>query len=154
MTPRAARNPVPLILGVVTLIGAVVLLIADAMPQRFPAGSHAILGAFPLAAIACAYLIFQLTRRDVTIGAGEIVKAILLAAAFLFWAANQMWPGLPEAGLFNDIAIGLFVLDIFLAIAGWPSDHHPERNDEIALMRDLRHVDAGRHFTRDELDER
>jgi hypothetical protein len=50
-----------------------------------------------------------------------MVKAILLAVAFLFWAANQFWPNLPQAGLFNDIAIGLFVLDLFLVIAGWPA---------------------------------
>ncbi len=50
----------------------------------------------------------------------ELAKAILLAAAFLFWAANQFWPNLPQATLFNDIAIGLFVFDVFLVIAGWP----------------------------------
>jgi hypothetical protein len=44
-----------------------------------------------------------------------------LAAAFLFWAANQFWPSLPQASLFNDIAIGLFVLDVFFVIAGWPA---------------------------------
>ncbi len=46
----------------------------------------------------------------------EMAKAIMLAAAFLFWAANQFWPSLPEATLFNDIAIALFVLDVFLVI--------------------------------------
>ncbi len=50
----------------------------------------------------------------------ELAKAILLAAAFLFWAANQFWPNLPQATLFNDIAIALFVLDVFLVIVGWP----------------------------------
>jgi len=50
----------------------------------------------------------------------EFLKAILLAVAFLFWAANQFWPDLPQATLFNDIAIALFVLDIFLVILGWP----------------------------------
>jgi hypothetical protein len=51
-----------------------------------------------------------------------LVRAMLLAAAFLFWAANQFWPNLPQASLFNDIAIGLFVLDVFLAMVGWPAE--------------------------------
>jgi len=51
----------------------------------------------------------------------EFAKAIMLAAAFLFWAANQLWPALPQATLFNDIAIALFVLDVFLVMVGWPA---------------------------------
>ena len=51
----------------------------------------------------------------------EMVKAVMLALAFLFWAANQLWPDLPQATLFNDIAIALFVLDVFLVIVGWPA---------------------------------
>jgi len=51
----------------------------------------------------------------------ELVKAILLATAFLFWAANQLWPHLRQATLFNDIAIALFVFDIFLVMIGWPA---------------------------------
>jgi hypothetical protein len=51
----------------------------------------------------------------------ELVKVILLAAAFAFWAANQLWPNSPLATLWNDIAIALFVLDVLLAIVGWPA---------------------------------
>jgi hypothetical protein len=68
--------------------------------------------------IALAYLVYQIAHRPPRM---EMVKAILLAVAFLFWAANQLWPGLPQATLFNDIAIGLFVLDVFLVIVGWPA---------------------------------
>jgi len=92
--------------------------VQDAAPQMFPAGSHEVLSALSLASIAAAYLIFQWARRS---GAMEWLKAILLAAAFIFWAANQFWPNSPQAGLFNDIAIGLFVLDVFLAMTGWPA---------------------------------
>jgi hypothetical protein len=45
----------------------------------------------------------------------------MLAAAFLCWAANQLWPDRREATLLNDIAIALFVLDVFLVMAGWPA---------------------------------
>jgi len=113
-----ARRLVPLILGSITLAAVAMLFVEDARPRLLPAVSHEVLAAFSLAMIACAYMVFQLVHRRPL---AELVKTILLAAAFLFWAANQLWPTLPQASLFNDIAIGLFVLDVFLVIAGWPT---------------------------------
>lgn len=107
-----------LILGVITFADVVLLFVQDAAPHLFPANSHAALAASSLALIAFAYLIFAAAHRG---GAAELAKAVLLAAAFVFWAANQLWPNLPQAPLFNDVAIGLFVLDVFLVIAGWPA---------------------------------
>lgn len=104
-------------LGAVTLAGVAVLLGWDAFPWLLPAGSHAILAAFSLAMIAFAYLVYQIALRP---AAMEFLKAILLAVAFLFWAANQFWPNSPHATLYNDLAIALFVLDMFLVIVGWP----------------------------------
>ena len=112
-----SRRLVPLVLGGVTLAGVAVLLVQDVVPALFPAGSHDSLAAFALAMIAVAYLIYESAHRPTAI---ELLKAILLAAAFLFWAANQFWQKLPQAALFNDVAIALFVFDIFLVIAGWP----------------------------------
>ena len=114
---QRGREWLPLALGVVTLAAVALLLVQDAFPRGIPTPSHEFLAAFSLATIAVAYLAFQLAERATR---ADLVKAILLACAFLFWAANQLWPRLPEAGLFNDIAIGLFVLDLFLVIAGWP----------------------------------
>ena len=127
------RRLVPLIMGVATLASVVLLLVEDAAPRLFPARSHDSLAAFSLATIACAYVAFQLAHRR---GAAELAKAILLAAAFLFWAANQFWPKLPEASLFNDIAIGLFVLDVFLVIAGWPPGANGSFPDHCCEGRD------------------
>jgi MFS superfamily sulfate permease-like transporter len=107
----------PVVLGVITLAGVGVLLVWDAFPRLFPGGSHDFIAAFPLATIAFAYLVYQVAHRP---PAKEFVKAILLAVAFLFWAANQLWPDLRQATLFNDIAIALFVLDVFLVMVGWP----------------------------------
>ena len=59
------------------------------------------------------------------------MKAGALAIAFLFWAANQMWSDLPLATLFNDIAIGLFVLDVYLVMVGWPATSPDESFAEI-----------------------
>jgi hypothetical protein len=112
-----AHRALPVILGVVTLADVGVLLVWDAWPGIFPARSHDYLGAISLAMIAVAYLVYQIVHRPPL---KELVKAILLAVAFLFWAANQLWPASPRATLYNDIAIALFVFDVFLVIIGWP----------------------------------
>jgi hypothetical protein len=111
------------LLGAVTVAGVAVLFAWDADPRLFPARAHDYLAAFPLAMIAIAYLVYQAARRPSRM---EALKAILLAAAFLFWAANQFWPALSLATLFNDIAIALFVLDVFLVIVGWPASSPDE----------------------------
>jgi len=111
------RRLLPVILCIVTLVSVGVLLLWDILPGLFPVGAHDFLAAFPLALIACACLVYEALRRPAP---SELIKAILLACAFLFWAANQLWPNLRQATLFNDIAIALFVLDVFLAIIGPP----------------------------------
>jgi hypothetical protein len=111
------RRLLPVILCIVTLVSVGVLLLWDILPGLFPVGAHDFLAAFPLALIACACLVYEALRRPAP---SELIKAILLACAFLFWAANQFWPALRQATLFNDIAIALFVLDVFLAIIGRP----------------------------------
>lgn len=113
-----AHRALPVILGVITLASVVVLLAWDAFPRLFPARAHDVLAAFPLAMIAVAYLLYQSAHRPARL---EVVKAFMLAVAFLFWAANQFWPDLSQATQFNDIAIGLFVLDVFLVMVGWPA---------------------------------
>jgi uncharacterized membrane protein len=114
--PRS-RRALPVFLGVVTLADVTVLFVWDAFPSLFPARSHDFLAASSLALIALAYLVYQVAHRP---PAKEFAKAAMLAVAFLFWAANQLWPSLPQATLFNDIAIALFVLDVFLVMVGWP----------------------------------
>jgi len=105
-------------LGVATLVSAAVLLVWNLTPGRFPARAHDVLGALPLAVIAIACLAHQASRPA---GWREALKAALLAAAFLFWAGNQLWPDHPRATLMNDVAIVLFVLDVFFVIVGWPA---------------------------------
>ena len=113
-----AHRALPVILGVITLADVGVLFLWDASPGLFPARSHDYLAAFSLGMIAVAYLIYQIAHRPQRM---EFAKAAMLAAAFLFWGANQLWPNCPQATLFNDIAIALFVLDVFLVMAGWPT---------------------------------
>jgi hypothetical protein len=113
-----AHRFLPVLLGAVTLAGVGVLFAWDAFPRLFPANAHNLLGAFPLAMIALAYLAYQSAHRPPR---KELFKAVLLAVAFLFWGANQLWPNAAQATLYNDIAIALFVLDVFLVIVGWPA---------------------------------
>jgi hypothetical protein len=118
-----AHRALPVLLGILTLAGVGVLLVWDVVPSLFPARAHDALGAFPLAMIAIAYLVYNTAHRPRVL---EFVKAILLAVAFLFWAANQLWPDSPRATLYNDIAIALFVLDVFLVMIGWPASSPDE----------------------------
>jgi len=113
-----AQRATPVILGILTLVSLAVLLAWDFAPSRFPVNAHDLLGALPLAMIAITYLVYQSVRRPPW---RELLKAILLAAAFVLWAANQLWPNSRLATLWNDIAIALFVLDVFLVIVGWPA---------------------------------
>ena len=96
-----ARRSLPLAMGAFALAAIVVLMAWDLSPGLFPARAHDVLGAFPLALIAFAYLAHQAVIRPAR---RDLVKAILLALAFLLWAANQLWPDLPQATLLNEDA--------------------------------------------------
>jgi hypothetical protein len=108
-----SRGRLPLALGVLAFVSVVALLGWDGFSRFFPLRAHDLLGALPLALIAFAYLAHQAACRP---SRKDLIKAVLLAVAFLFWAANQLWPDLPQATLFNDIAIALFVLDVLLTM--------------------------------------
>jgi uncharacterized membrane protein len=118
-----AHRMLPAALSVLTLGATALLLMCDAKPSLFPPHSHDVFAAMPLVLIAVAYLVYQAIR---VVGLLELVKAVLLAVAFLLWAANQLWSDLPGAQLLNDFAIALFVLDMFLVIIGWPSSSPDE----------------------------
>ncbi|HXX69288.1 MAG TPA: hypothetical protein VEK07_19040 [Polyangiaceae bacterium] len=105
-------------LGVVGTLALAPLVLWDVRPELFPATAHALLGTIPLATIALLYVLHQHLRRA---GRGELARAALVAAAFLFWAANQLWADRPMATLLNDIAIAGFVLDLVLAMVQQPS---------------------------------
>jgi hypothetical protein len=101
-------------LGLLTLAAVALLLAWDFFPARFPPKAHDALSALPLALIALAWLGHRLAQRPTR---AELARAIVLAAAFLFWAANQFWPDFPRATLFNDLAVALFVIDVWLTMA-------------------------------------
>ena len=89
------------------------LLLWDAFPRVFPARAHTVLGATPLALIALSAAVYQIARRPSWY---DLLRTAILAAAFLFWAGNQFLADASIATLLNDLAIALFVLDVFLTI--------------------------------------
>lgn len=109
---------IPTALGVLTLMSAGMLLVSDASADSLSSQAHDRLAALPLLLIALACLAYQAVRRGAP---KEWARALLLAFAFVFWAGNQLWPDRRTATLLNDIAIAAFVLDVFLAIVGWPA---------------------------------
>ena len=122
-----ARRLVPLTLAAISLAGVFVLLVGDVRPQLFAANAHALLGALPLAIIAFAWLAHGALKRASLV---DLLKATLLSAAFLFWAANQCLSNLRLAVVCNDIAIALFVLDLVFIIASRPPEGEHAGNSE------------------------
>jgi hypothetical protein len=107
-------------LAVLAVLALVPLLVWDGEPKVFPAHAHDALAAMPLALIAIVCLAHLIVRRA---SVSEIAKTCILAAAFLFWAANQFWPEHPIATRFNDLAVALFVLDVVLTIVTWSNEN-------------------------------
>lgn len=105
------------VLGAATMASVALLLAWDVNPNSFPASAHLVLGAIPLALIALSYSIYQVHLRPPR---AHLVRAIILALAFLCWAENQLLGDGRLATLFNDLAIALFVVDVFLTMVGWP----------------------------------
>jgi hypothetical protein len=129
----------PAALGALTLGAVGLLLVADFVPSWLTRQNHDRLGAMPLALIAVAYLLHQTVLRPAP---KEVLKTVLVAVAFLCWSANQVWPAPFAAMVFNDIAIALFVLDVFLVIIGWPPTPPDEGFAETS--RDLAPRNQGR----------
>jgi hypothetical protein len=112
-----AHRTLSVILGALTLAFVGVVLLCDGFPSLLPGKSHDKLAAISLALIAVSYLVYQAAHRPPW---REWAKAVMLALAFLFWAANQVWPDAHQAIVLNDFAIALFVFDVFLVMVGWP----------------------------------
>jgi hypothetical protein len=105
---------VTVLLLAVALASSAVLLSLD-VSQGFREGeARRVVSALPLIAIALACLAFHATWTPRPL---DLLKRVLLSAAFLFWAANQLFPTKGWAPVANDVAIALFVLD--LAVILW-----------------------------------
>lgn len=106
--------------GALTVLSLALLLAWDVAPEFFPSRAHLVLGAGPLALIAVTYLAYQALLMRA--GPAHMFRAVVLALAFLCWAANQALDATPVATLMNDLAIALFVIDVLLTMLGWPAE--------------------------------
>ncbi|MGZ4316505.1 MAG: hypothetical protein ACXVRS_11840 [Gaiellaceae bacterium] len=106
---------VTILLLVVALASSVVLLGLDTLQGFRESDARRVVSALPLVAIALACLAFHATWTPEPLA---LLKRVLLSAAFLFWAANQLFPTEGWAPVANDAAIALFVLDLALILWG------------------------------------
>ena len=97
----------------IALAGSAVLLVLDVSSGFRQGDARRVVSALPLIAIAFACLAFHATWTPEPL---DLLKRVLLSAAFLFWAANQLYPTKGWAPVANDVAIGLFVLDLALIL--------------------------------------
>ena len=104
---------VTVLLLAIALASSVVLLGLDMSPAFREGDARRVVSAVPLIAIALACLAFHATWTPEPL---DLLKRLLLSAAFLFWAANQLFPTAAWAPVANDIAIALFVLDLALIL--------------------------------------
>jgi hypothetical protein len=104
---------VTILLLALALASSVVLLILDVSEGFRESDARRVVSALPLIAIALACLAFHATWTPEPL---DLLKRVLLSTAFLFWAANQLFPTAAWAPVANDLAIGLFVLDLALIL--------------------------------------
>ena len=95
------------------LTSSAILVGLDASGGFRHSDARRVVSALPLIAIALASLAFHATWTPEPL---DLVKRVLLSAAFLFWAANQLFPSAGWAPVANDVAIALFVFDLALIL--------------------------------------
>jgi hypothetical protein len=110
---------VTVLLLALALASSVVLLALDVSRGFREGDARRVVSALPLIAIALACLAFHATWTPEPL---DLLKRVLLSAAFLFWAANQLFPTAGWAPVANDVAIALFVLDLALIL--WSDLRH------------------------------
>jgi len=104
---------ITVLLLALALASSVVLLSLDVSQGFRESDARRVVSALPLIAIALACLAFHATWTPEPL---DLLKRVLLSAAFLFWAANQLFPTAGWAPVANDVAIALFVLDLALIL--------------------------------------
>jgi peptidoglycan/LPS O-acetylase OafA/YrhL len=88
---------------------AVVLLTSDTSLALPPWISRPEISAAPLFFIGFSLLILQAIRRPRW---SELLKSLLLAAAFLLWGVVQLMPTSPLSRFLGHVVIALYVLDL------------------------------------------
>jgi hypothetical protein len=108
-----SRPRLPSLLATAALVALGPLVAWNLAPGSFGPRAHDGLAALPLGLVALAQFLHQQGQRP---GRLPLLQAAMLSTGFCLWAATQLWPGWPHALVLNDVAIVLFVVELFLAI--------------------------------------
>lgn len=101
----------PGLLARLSVLAAGGLLLASVlMPVPSHTRLHPWISALPLALAGIGYALFQLRVRP---SRAVLLKRMLLAAAFVFWAIDQVMPAGRAAVFIGDAVIAAYVLDLF-----------------------------------------
>ncbi len=98
------------VLAKLSLLAAAVLLCASLFVTN---GNHAWLSSLPLALAGIGYALLQVQLKPPL---QTLLKRLLLAAAFVLWAIDQLLPNGPIAVFIGDVVIAAYVADLFWMI--------------------------------------
>lgn len=93
------------------ILFGVVLMLWNLRP--IPAQIHGWISAVPLALIGIAYALLQVRLKP---DGRTLARRLLLSAAFVFWAVDQLLPPGRLASVIGDAVISAYVLDLFWVI--------------------------------------
>jgi len=98
------------ILARLSLLAAGILLVAN---QFVTTENHAYLSSLPLALAGIGYALLQVQLKPPV---RTLLKRLLLAAAFVLWAVDQLLPDGRIAVFIGDVVIAAYVADLFWMI--------------------------------------
>jgi hypothetical protein len=109
---RFPRHVIAL-LAIFAVVASAVLLGVDGFPALATRWGHAPASAAPLILIGTAYLLMSALAH---VSPLDLLKRLLLAAAFILWGIDQLMTPGPLARLIGDVVITLYVFDLALMI--------------------------------------
>ena len=96
------------LLAICAVLATPVLLLSNVPWSSVPV--HAWLSALPLALAGLAFALLQLRLKPDRV---TLAKRLLLAAAFIFWAIDQLLPPGRLATFIGDAVISAYVIDLY-----------------------------------------
>jgi hypothetical protein len=95
-------------LSKLALVTSAILLISN-LPLTAARASNPWLSSLPLALVGVAYAVLQIPLKPDRV---TLLKRLLLAAAFVLWAVDQVLPPGPMTTFIGDVVISAYVVDL------------------------------------------
>jgi hypothetical protein len=95
-------------LSKLALVSSAILLISN-LPLTAARASNPWLSSLPLALVGVAYAVLQIPLKPDRV---TLLKRLLLAAAFVLWAVDQVLPPGPMTTFIGDVVISAYVVDL------------------------------------------